>query len=257
LHGAGSCGGGRWRDATGRPVTGAAAGGEFVLDVPPKLAARVRVFSQGDGRKTDKDDPVTTPPSVCGRWEELGALRARAVCRLHRLQLSGLRPPCRCVLLGIDADLVVRNATNGRLDVDQRVPCRPTGVAGGQAADPGRDLAQRGIRAPPVTAPTALPSDCGNCSPGSAARSGPAPSSAAAHSAGHAARRSHRSAAVRSPCVQRLPGQVLLCLRHRGPGRAVQVVPRCRAAPVARPGLRDAAMLTSAYLTLVIWSSVS
>lgn len=32
---------------------------EFVLDVPPKLAARVRVFSQGHGRKTDKDDAVS------------------------------------------------------------------------------------------------------------------------------------------------------------------------------------------------------
>jgi transposase len=35
------------------------ADGEFVLDVPPKLAARVRVFSQDHGRKTDKDDAVS------------------------------------------------------------------------------------------------------------------------------------------------------------------------------------------------------
>ena len=35
------------------------ADGEVVLDVPPKLAARVRVFSQGHGRKTDRDDAIS------------------------------------------------------------------------------------------------------------------------------------------------------------------------------------------------------
>jgi transposase len=33
--------------------------GEMVLDVPAKLAARVRVYSCGHGRKTDKDDAVS------------------------------------------------------------------------------------------------------------------------------------------------------------------------------------------------------
>jgi hypothetical protein len=32
-----------------------AADSETVLDVPAKLAARVRVYSRGHGRKTDKD----------------------------------------------------------------------------------------------------------------------------------------------------------------------------------------------------------
>jgi hypothetical protein len=32
-----------------------AADSETVLDVPAKLAARVRVYSRGYGRKTDKD----------------------------------------------------------------------------------------------------------------------------------------------------------------------------------------------------------
>jgi hypothetical protein len=36
-----------------------AAGGEVVLDVPAKLAARVRVYSRGHGRKTDKHDAVS------------------------------------------------------------------------------------------------------------------------------------------------------------------------------------------------------
>jgi transposase len=35
------------------------ADGDRVLDVPAKLAARVRVYSQGHGRKTDKDDTVS------------------------------------------------------------------------------------------------------------------------------------------------------------------------------------------------------
>jgi hypothetical protein len=35
------------------------ADGEQVLDVPAKLAARVRVYSQGHGRKTDRDDAVS------------------------------------------------------------------------------------------------------------------------------------------------------------------------------------------------------
>jgi hypothetical protein len=36
-----------------------AADGELVLDVPAKLAARVRVYSRGHGRKTDRDDVVS------------------------------------------------------------------------------------------------------------------------------------------------------------------------------------------------------
>jgi hypothetical protein len=35
------------------------ADGENVVDVPANLAARVRVFSQGHGRKTDRDDAVS------------------------------------------------------------------------------------------------------------------------------------------------------------------------------------------------------
>jgi len=88
------------------------ADGETVLDVPAKLAARVRVYSQGHGRKTDRDDAVSiglaaldgsgvapvAPDDVlvslrllCDRREELCALRTQAVCRLHRL-LAELTP---------------------------------------------------------------------------------------------------------------------------------------------------------------------
>jgi len=88
------------------------ADGELVLDVPAKLAARVRVYSRGHGRKTDKDDAVSVGLAaldgtgvtavarddatvslrlLCDRREELGALRTQAVCRLHRL-LAELTP---------------------------------------------------------------------------------------------------------------------------------------------------------------------
>jgi transposase len=88
------------------------ADGEAVLDVPAKLAARVRVYSRGHGRKTDKDDAVSVGlaaldgtgvlPVACDdalvslrllwdRREELTAQRTQAVCRLHRL-LAELTP---------------------------------------------------------------------------------------------------------------------------------------------------------------------
>ena len=88
------------------------ADGEYVLDVPAKLAARVRVYSQGHGRKTDRDDAVPVGLAaldgagitqvtcddalvslrlLCDRREELGRLRTQAVCRLHRL-LAELTP---------------------------------------------------------------------------------------------------------------------------------------------------------------------
>jgi len=86
--------------------------GELVLDVPAKLAARVRVYSQGHGRKTDVDDAVsiglaalnsggvaavradgtlTSLRLLSDRRDELGALRTQAVCRFHRL-LAELTP---------------------------------------------------------------------------------------------------------------------------------------------------------------------
>jgi transposase len=88
------------------------ADGELVLDVPAKLAARVRVYSRGHGRKTDKHDAVSVGLAAidgtgvlpvagddatvslrlfCDRREELTAQRTQAVCRLHRL-LAELTP---------------------------------------------------------------------------------------------------------------------------------------------------------------------
>ena len=88
------------------------ANGEVVLDVPAKLAAQVRVFSQGHGRKTDRDDAVSIGLAAlnaagaqavqpdgamvslrlwCDRRDELVASRTQAICRLHRL-LTELTP---------------------------------------------------------------------------------------------------------------------------------------------------------------------
>jgi transposase len=89
-----------------------AADGELVLDVPAKLAARVRVYSSGHGRKTDKhdavsiglaaldgtgilpvacDDATVSLRLLCDRRDELAAQRTQAACRLHRL-LAELTP---------------------------------------------------------------------------------------------------------------------------------------------------------------------
>jgi transposase len=82
------------------------AGGETVVDVPAKLATRVRVYSTGHGTKTDATDAVAIaraaihsrhlrhvqPDGVSvalklwsDRRRELVGLRTQAVCRLHRL----------------------------------------------------------------------------------------------------------------------------------------------------------------------------
>lgn len=82
------------------------ADGEPVVDVPAKLSARVRVFSTGQGRKTDATDahsvgvvalrtPGLRPVQVddltvalrllVDRREDLGAARTFTVNRLHRL----------------------------------------------------------------------------------------------------------------------------------------------------------------------------
>jgi len=88
------------------------ADGELVLDVPAKLAARVRVYSRGQGRKTGKHDAVSAGLAAlhgtgilpvacddatvslrlrCDRRAELIAQRTQAVGRLHRL-LAELTP---------------------------------------------------------------------------------------------------------------------------------------------------------------------
>jgi transposase len=83
--------------------------GEQVLDVPAKLAARVRVLSVGHGRKSDSDDAVSvaiTARSVASlrqvgvedqatvlhlltkRRQDLVAARTQTINRLHRLLMD-------------------------------------------------------------------------------------------------------------------------------------------------------------------------
>jgi transposase len=85
------------------------ADGERVLDVPAKLAARTRVFSTGQGRKTDATDAhaivmvalrdkglreLSSDPDLavlrllCDRRDEISRARAQALNRLHRLFLE-------------------------------------------------------------------------------------------------------------------------------------------------------------------------
>jgi transposase len=82
------------------------AAGEQVVDVPPKLSARTRVFTAGQGRKTDVTDAhavalaatrmkglrlVTGDPQLevlrvlAGRRRALGEDHIRMICQLHQL----------------------------------------------------------------------------------------------------------------------------------------------------------------------------
>jgi transposase len=82
------------------------AAGEHVLDVPPKLAARVRLLGSGQINKTDENDARSVAVAALRarelpeltvedqtivmrvwsrRYHDLGRLRTQAVCRLHAL----------------------------------------------------------------------------------------------------------------------------------------------------------------------------
>jgi hypothetical protein len=83
--------------------------GEQVLDVPAKLAARVRVLSVGHGRKSDPDDAVSVAVAarnavglrqvgvedqavvlhlLTKRRQDLAAARTQTINRLHRLLMD-------------------------------------------------------------------------------------------------------------------------------------------------------------------------
>src|SRR3989440_4249026 len=86
------------------------ADGELVVDVPAKLSARARVFSTGQGRKTDPvdahsvalvglhssaelrviavDDATVALRLLVDRRDELGRARTQTINRLHRLLLE-------------------------------------------------------------------------------------------------------------------------------------------------------------------------
>jgi transposase len=85
------------------------AAGEDVVDVPPTLAARVRLLGSGKSQKNDSNDALSTAVAALrarrlrsvvaedhgailrllgDRHHDLGALRTQAVCRLHALVRS-------------------------------------------------------------------------------------------------------------------------------------------------------------------------
>jgi transposase len=85
------------------------AAGEPVVDVPPKLSARTRVFSTGNGRKTDPvdahsialaalrtqrlrvveaDDATVALRLLVDRRDELGVERSKTINQIHRLLLE-------------------------------------------------------------------------------------------------------------------------------------------------------------------------
>jgi transposase len=94
----------------GRPLAQRLVGdGEQVLDVPAKLAARVRVLSTGHGRKSDADDAVSVAVAarnarglrqvrvedqavvlhlLTKRRQDLVAARTQTINRLHRLLMD-------------------------------------------------------------------------------------------------------------------------------------------------------------------------
>jgi transposase len=108
----------------GRPLAQRLLGdGEAVVDVPPKLAARVRLLSNGHGRKTDAADAVSTALVACGpaelqaasiegqaatlrllsdRRDDLVARRTQVLNRLHAL-LIDLMPGGVTARLSADA----------------------------------------------------------------------------------------------------------------------------------------------------------
>ena len=57
------------------------ADGETVLDVPPKLSTRARMFDQGHGRKNDPGDARTVAVSGCGPG---GCGRSKPMARWSR-----------------------------------------------------------------------------------------------------------------------------------------------------------------------------
>jgi transposase len=138
---------GRWDDrrwaverahGMGRPVAQRlVADGEQVVDVPAKLAARVRVLSTGHGRKSDPDDAVSVAITarsapqlrrvgvedhavvlhlLTNRREDLVRTRTQTINRLHRLLVDLIPAGAARNLTANRASALVRQA-------------RPTGVA--------------------------------------------------------------------------------------------------------------------------------
>ncbi|MBQ1053145.1 IS110 family transposase [Micromonospora sp. C51] len=107
------------------------ADGEPVLDVPPKLSSRVRVFDTGQGRKTDPVDAhsvavaglrsrglrTVTPDDVTAvvrllvdRRDELGRARTDIISRIHHLLLELIPGGAKKFLTRGQASYLLRTA---------------------------------------------------------------------------------------------------------------------------------------------------
>jgi transposase len=125
------------------------ADGERVLDVPPKLSARVRVFDTGQGRKTDPvdahsvavaglrspglrqvvaDDVTVALRLLVDRRDELGRARTEVVNRIHELLLELIPGGAKKFLTRAQASYLLRTAP------------QPVGIVAQTRSDLAREL---------------------------------------------------------------------------------------------------------------------
>ena len=102
------------------------ADGETVLDVPPKLATRARMFDQGHGRKNDPGDARTVA---------VVAIRTK---RLRQVQVEGEMVALRLMSERRRELVRSRTETVNRLPSRPKLTWRPSGHATSPAAPGGR-----------------------------------------------------------------------------------------------------------------------
>jgi transposase len=140
-----ACGLGRY--LAGRLV----AAGECVVDVPPKLSARVRVLSSGNARKNDGVDALATALAA-SRNDRLAAVDPEAASEVLRLlserreDLVGERTRALNRLHGLLRDLVPGGVA-GKLSADRAARIlRGIRARGGASARLRRRLASENLR---------------------------------------------------------------------------------------------------------------
>jgi transposase len=120
--------------------------GERVLDVPPKLAARVRLLATGDINKNDpndarsvavaalraadvrevrRDDHAAVLKVWSKRYRDLGRARTQVACRLHQVL-------CELIPGGVSKEITAAHAAHLLESIT------PAGAVGGGPLGPGR-----------------------------------------------------------------------------------------------------------------------
>ena len=121
------------------------ADGEHVVDVPPKLSARARVFATGQGRKTDAtdahsialvgtrmgglqpvvdDEKLTVLRILVDRRRSLGEDHTRMVSQLHRLLLELIPGGAKKDLSAAQGQTAARQGPPARCRRQSPAPCR-------------------------------------------------------------------------------------------------------------------------------------